>query len=75
MKLPREVKIRIRPDGKVEVRTHGFVGESCVNLSKVLEQALAGGAPGDEERIVRELLPEYYIQEQGQDVDVKDRTT
>ena len=75
MKLPREVKIRIRPDGKVEVQTHGFVRESCVNLSKVLEKALAGAAPGDEERVVRELLPEYYIQEQGQDVDVKDRTT
>ena len=75
MKLPREVKIRIRPDGKVEVQTHGFVGESCVDLSKVLEQALAGAGPGDEDRVARELLPEYYIQEQGQEADVKDRAS
>jgi hypothetical protein len=74
MKLPREVKIRIRPGGKVEVETNGFMGESCVNLSKVLEQALAGAAPGDEDRVVRELLPGFYIQDEAQDVDVKDRT-
>ena len=45
MKLPREVKIRIRPDGKVEIATVGFVGESCVKLSEILERALAGSGP------------------------------
>lgn len=74
MKLPREVKIRIRPDGKVEVETHGFVGESCVNLSKVLEKALAGDGPDGDERIARELQPEYYVQEQEQESDVTDRS-
>ena len=75
MKLPREVKIRIRPDGKVEIETLGFVGESCVKLSQILESALADPDPGDQERVSRELKPEYYIQEQGQNVDATDRST
>jgi hypothetical protein len=74
MKLPREVKIRIRPDGKVEIATVGFVGESCVKLSEILERALAGSGPGDEARVARELRPEYYIQEQTQDADATDRS-
>lgn len=73
MKLPREVKIRIRTDGTVQVETHGFIGESCVDLSKVFEKALAGdGADGDE-RVTRDIQPEYYHQDQEQGVDVRDR--
>ena len=73
MKLPREVKIQIRPDGKVEIETLGFVGESCVKLSEVFERALASRGPDSDERIVRDLKPEYYVQEQVGEVDVEDR--
>lgn len=75
MKLPREVKIRIRPDGKVEVETHGFVGESCLKVSDVIEKALAGGGPDADDRIERELKPEYYQVEQEAHLDAEERPT
>jgi hypothetical protein len=75
MKLPRSVKISIRPDGKVELETHGFVGESCVDLSKALEQALAGDEAADDERVSRELQPEYYLRDLTNEAEVDDRAT
>jgi hypothetical protein len=73
MKLPREVKIHIKTDGKVEIETFGFVGESCVKLSDVFARALAPEGPDSDERVVRDLKPEYYIQEQVGELDVEDR--
>ncbi|MGA2030917.1 MAG: DUF2997 domain-containing protein [Thermoguttaceae bacterium] len=73
MKLPREVKIHIRTDGKVEIETFGFVGESCAKLSEVFERALAPEGPDSGDKVVRELKPEYYVQEQVGEVDVEDR--
>jgi hypothetical protein len=73
MRLPREVKIRIRTDGKVEIETFGFVGEPCAKLSEVFERALAPDGPGSGDNIVRDLKPEYYVQEQVGEADVKDR--
>jgi hypothetical protein len=74
MRLPRNVKISIRPDGRVEVETHGFVGESCVDLSKALEQALAGDIGPDDDRVSRELRPEYYLRDLTNEAEVDDRT-
>ena len=73
MKISREVRVRILPDGKVEVETHGFRGESCVQLSKVLERALAGDGPDADDRVSRELQPEYYQQDIEVDIDVRNR--
>lgn len=73
MKLPREVKILLRTDGKVEIETFGFVGESCAKLSEVFERALAPNGPDSDDKIVRDLKPEYYLQEQIGQVDVEDR--
>ena len=73
MKLPREVKIQIRKDGKVQIETFGFVGESCAKLSEVFERALAPKGPDSDDRVVHDLKPEYYLQEQVGEVDVEDR--
>jgi hypothetical protein len=73
MKLPREVKIRIRTDGKVEIETFGFLGESCVKLSELFERALAPEGPDSDGKIIRDLKPEYYVQEQLGGIDVEDR--
>lgn len=75
MKPPREVKIRILPDGKVLIETIGFVGESCVKVSKVLERALTGQVvPPDGKNVVRELKSEYYIQDENADENLTNRT-
>lgn len=75
MKLPREVKIWIGVDGRVEVQTYGFVGESCVDLSKALEQALVGEFPDEDGRVSRQLLPEFYLHEQAQEADAEDHSS
>jgi hypothetical protein len=72
MKLPREVKLRIRPDGSVELETFGFIGKSCAELSDFLEKALAGD-DSSSEAVVRDLKAEYYIEDAPITLDVEDR--
>ncbi len=72
MKLPREVVVRIRPDGKVEVETLGFVGSSCAEVAAYLERLLTGDHP-DADDVRREWKAEYYLAEKEEEVDVRDR--
>ena len=72
MKLPREVKIRVRPDGKVEVETFGFVGSSCAELSEYLERLLAGERPQSDD-VQREMKVDYYLAEEEQELGQEDR--
>jgi acylphosphatase len=72
MKLPREVKIRVRPDGKVEVETFGFVGSSCAELSEYLERLLAGERPQSDD-VQREMKVDYYLAEEQQELGQEDR--
>jgi hypothetical protein len=72
MKLPREVKIRVRPDGKVEVETFGFVGSSCAELSDYLERLLAGEHPQSDD-VQREMKVDYYLAEEQQELGQEDR--
>lgn len=74
MQLPREIKIRVRPDGKVEVETFGFVGKSCAELSDYLERLLAGEQP-DSEDIQRELKVDYYLADVQQEMGQEDRNS
>ena len=62
MQLPKEIKIRIRPDGKVELETEGFVGSSCAEVSDFFEKLLIGNT-GDEGSVHREFKTEYYLAE------------
>ena len=62
MQLPREIKIRIRPNGKVELETEGFVGSSCAEVSEFFEKLLTG-SNNDDESVHREYKPEYYLAE------------
>jgi hypothetical protein len=72
MKLPREVVVRIRPNGKVEIETFGFVGESCTEIAAYLERLLAGENP-DAEDVQQDLKAEYYLADQEQELDAADR--
>ncbi len=72
MKLPREVKIRVRPDGKVEVETFGFVGSSCAELSEYLKRLLAGERPQSDD-VQREMKVDYYLAEEEQELGQEDR--
>ena len=74
MKLPREVKILIRQDGKVEIETFGFVGKSCAELSEFLEKLLAGENP-EETEVEQNFKPEYFLVEQDQEIGLEDRNS
>ena len=62
MQLPREIKIRIRPNGKVELETEGFVGSSCAEVSEFFEKLLIGDKDNEGD-VHREFKPEYYLAE------------
>ena len=72
MQLPREVKIRIRPNGKVELETEGFVGSSCAEVSEFFEKLLVG-ATDDAGSVHREYKPEYYLAETNLEQEHEDR--
>ena len=72
MHLPREVKILIHPDGKVEIETFGFVGKSCAELSEYLERLLAGENP-DSDDIQQNMKVEYYLADIEQELGQEDR--
>jgi len=70
MKLPREVVVRIRKDGRVEFETFGFVGSSCAELADYLERIVAGDNPSEGD-IKRELKPEFFLSEAEQEIRVE----
>jgi hypothetical protein len=72
MQLPRQVKIRVRPDGKVEVETSGFVGKSCAELSEYLEKLLAGEQPQADD-IQREFTADYYLTDVQEELTQEDK--
>ncbi len=51
--MRRELEITISPDGEVQIVTHGFKGEECLEAVKPFE-----GEVGIVKR--RELTSEYY---------------
>jgi DUF2997 family protein len=61
-----EIEVVIGADGTVKIKTHGLRGESCVEETKALEQAL-----GKVER--REKTREYYEQAVKAGTGVKNR--
>jgi hypothetical protein len=52
----KELEITISPDGEVSVKGKCIKGQSCVDETKFLEDALGGKVES------RELTPEYYEQ-------------
>lgn len=58
--MRKEIEIVVRPDGNVEIETHGFKGPSCLEAVKPFEDALG-------EVTHRELTSEYYERETGQE--------
>jgi exosome complex RNA-binding protein Rrp4 len=61
-----EIEVVIGADGMVRIKTHGLRGESCIEETKALEQAV-----GKVER--REKTREYYEQASSAKTGVKNR--
>jgi hypothetical protein len=61
----KELEITIAPDGTVSVKVLCVKGQSCVDETKFLEEALGGKVDS------RELTSEYYEQSVGQSTTTK----
>jgi hypothetical protein len=53
--IEKKIEITVSPEGAVSIKTAGFVGGSCRDVTRDLERAL--GVSGRES-----LLPEFYAQ-------------
>ena len=53
VQVSKTIQIIVAPDGKAVVETRGFVGPSCQDASRFIEQALG-------ERTSEERSPEFY---------------
>ena len=73
MKLPQDIIIKLHPDGKVEVETEGFVGESCLEIVAMIEKILVGENPVDGE-ILRVFKHEYHLAEHEQNQNIKEQS-
>jgi len=54
--MRKELEITIKPDGRVEIVTHGFKGKACLDAVAPFEQTVG-------QVVRRELTSEYYEQE------------
>lgn len=50
----QEIEVDIAADGRVELRVRGIKGESCLELTRQLEESLGGDV------VSREMTPEAY---------------
>lgn len=54
---PKQIKLKIFPDGQVQAEVLGFQGKKCADYISILEQML------DAEATDSERTPEYYLEE------------
>jgi len=52
--MPKQIKIRVYPDGRIESETVGIKGKSCLNYIKEVEQLT------DAKTVKSEFTHEYY---------------
>ena len=57
----KSIEVMITPDGKTLIQTQGFLGASCRQASKFLEEALG-------QRISESMTAQFYQQESAQRV-------
>lgn len=53
--MNKTLNIRVFPDGKTEISTHGFAGASCQQATAELERALG-------QRVHEQLTADFYQQ-------------
>ena len=58
--MPRQIQLRVYPDGRVEAVVEGVKGKRCTDYIKVLEELL------DAQVLESEYTPEYYETEEVQ---------
>lgn len=56
--MAKRISIQIFPDGRVQAKTQGIVGEKCTDYIAVLETLL------DAEAVESEYTSEYYVSEE-----------
>lgn len=57
VRMSKQIKLKIFPDGQVQAEVLGFRGKKCTDYISILEQLL------DAEAIDSERTPEYYLDE------------
>ncbi len=61
----KQLKIKLLPDGKIQMQTVGVKGKKCLDYVKFMELLT------DAKVIKQELTPEYYEQEEVEYIDNK----
>jgi hypothetical protein len=61
----KQLKIKLLPDGKIQMQTVGVKGKKCLDYVKFMELL------ADAKVIKQELTPEYYEQEEVEYIDNK----
>ena len=56
------IRITVAPDGEIKLEADGFTGESCVQTTAPLEEALGMDSES------RDLKPEYYEEDLGLEI-------
>jgi hypothetical protein len=57
VRMRKQIKLKIFPDGQVQAEVLGFRGKKCTDYISILEELL------DAEAIDSERTPEYYLEE------------
>ena len=62
----KQLKIKLLPDGKIQMETVGVKGKKCLDYAKLVELL------ADAKITKQELKPEYYEQEEREYIENKD---
>jgi Protein of unknown function (DUF2997) len=60
--MPKQVRIQLFPDGRVQADLHGFKGRKCTDYIRVLEEIL------DARTADSDYKPEYFATEQALEI-------
>lgn len=59
----RQLKIKLLPNGEIQMKTEGIKGKKCLDYAKLLEEL------ADAKVVSQELTPEYYETEEYENVE------
>lgn len=59
----RQLKIKLLPNGEIQMKTEGIKGKKCLDYAKLLEEL------ADAKIVSQELTPEYYETEEYENVE------
>lgn len=59
----RQLRIKLLPNGEIQMKTEGIKGKKCLDYAKLLEEL------ADAKIVSQELTPEYYETEEYENVE------